>query len=177
MSTAWLGVARWPLDRQRVVGQHGPRVDAETKAKMGLFRGHVGMISSVAWSHDGTRIVSESDDDTVRVWGVAERIVCVYEQTCDLAALCQDPIRAPGWQVPRVGRLRSSQRKAIETSDRRALRVIFGHDICWEIGPPVAWVPARLDELATHPSGRLWAGVVDMSLYLICLEGDSKPFR
>ena len=38
-------------------------------------------------------------------------------------------------------------------------------------GEAVAWFPAALEHLATHPSGRIWAGSVDKHVYLIRLEG------
>ena len=38
-------------------------------------------------------------------------------------------------------------------------------------GQAVAWFPAALDIIATHPSGRVWAGGVGNHLYLIRLEG------
>jgi hypothetical protein len=39
-------------------------------------------------------------------------------------------------------------------------------------GDPVAWLPAALEHLTTHPSGRIWAGSVGDHLYLIQLEGE-----
>ena len=44
-------------------------------------------------------------------------------------------------------------------------------------GEAVAWFPAAMNPIATHPSGRIWAGSVGNHLYLIRLEGepDSKP--
>ena len=39
-------------------------------------------------------------------------------------------------------------------------------------GEAVAWFPAALDCITTHPSGRIWAGTVRNHLYLIRLEGD-----
>jgi hypothetical protein len=36
----------------------------------------------------------------------------------------------------------------------------------------VAWFPAQLENLATHPSGRIWAGSMGNHLYVIRLEGE-----
>ena len=38
-------------------------------------------------------------------------------------------------------------------------------------GQAVAWFPAALRYIATHRSGRVWAGPVETHLYLIRLEG------
>ena len=35
------------------------------------YRGHSSKVNAVAWSPDGTRIVSASDDRTVQVWDAA----------------------------------------------------------------------------------------------------------
>jgi hypothetical protein len=37
-------------------------------------------------------------------------------------------------------------------------------------GQYVAWFPVALRDIATHPSGRVWAGAVGNHLYLIRLE-------
>jgi len=42
--------------------------DKEWSAAQGSFQGHTDWVRSVAFSPDGTRIVSGSDDNTVRVW-------------------------------------------------------------------------------------------------------------
>jgi WD40 repeat protein len=36
------------------------------------LQGHTGPVGSVGWSPDGSRIVSGSDDDTVRVWNARD---------------------------------------------------------------------------------------------------------
>ena len=39
-------------------------------------------------------------------------------------------------------------------------------------GEAVAWYPAALESIITHPSGRVWAGSVASHLHLIRLEGE-----
>ena len=34
------------------------------------MKGHTGSVNSVGFNHDGTKIVSGSDDETIRVWNV-----------------------------------------------------------------------------------------------------------
>jgi len=40
-------------------------------------------------------------------------------------------------------------------------------------GDPIAWFPAAIEHITTHPSGRSWAGSAGNHVYLIELEG--KP--
>ena len=42
-------------------------------------------------------------------------------------------------------------------------------------GEAVVSFPAAMWRIATHPSGRIWAGVVSNHLYLIRLEGEPRP--
>ena len=45
--------------------------DAFTGAQLNVFNGHIRRVTSVAFSNDGTQIVSGSVDETVRVWDVS----------------------------------------------------------------------------------------------------------
>jgi len=38
-------------------------------------------------------------------------------------------------------------------------------------GEVVAWFPAGLERIATHPSGQAWAGTAGSHLHLFTLEG------
>lgn len=42
------------------------------------YQGHTGIVYSVAWSPDGTRLVSGADDNTVQVWNSAGSKLAVY---------------------------------------------------------------------------------------------------
>jgi WD40 repeat protein len=110
-------------------------------------------VSSVAFAPDGRRIVSGSDDQTVRVWD-AETGTCeeVIQGRGDVAAIARgatgNPWRAVSW--------------GLETRIEPAAG-----------GEAVAWFPAAYLDIATHPSGRLWAGwrLSPYQVYLIQLEG------
>ena len=41
-------------------------------------------------------------------------------------------------------------------------------------GQAIAWFPVALEHIATHPSGRVWAGSAGNRLYLIRLDGPEK---
>jgi WD40 repeat protein len=42
--------------------------DSHTREVVGTFRGHTGLVVSVAFGPDGPRLVSGSRDTTVKVW-------------------------------------------------------------------------------------------------------------
>ncbi|MGA8351711.1 MAG: hypothetical protein WB773_28235, partial [Isosphaeraceae bacterium] len=105
----------------------------------------------------GRRIVSGSDDGTVRVWDAATGdCLEVIPGFGDVAAIAA-PASAFPWRA---------MSRNLETVIEPA-----------SSGEAVAWFPVGLTHRATHPSGRIWAGSVGNHLYLIRLEGgpDSIP--
>jgi WD40 repeat protein len=131
--------------------------DAASGAELACLRGHDGRVESVAFDREGRRIVSGSYDHTVRVWdGATGDCLEVIPGFGDVAAIAA-PASAFPW-------------RAMSRNLETAIEPASG-------GEAVAWFPAALEHLATHPSGRIWAGTVRNHLYLIRLEGgpDSIP--
>jgi WD40 repeat protein len=149
-----LSVAFDPLGR-RIASGSGDRTvrvwDADSGRELACLRGHEGWVKSVRFNPDGCRIVSWSEDATVRVWDVE-------------SGACLEEIR---WR----GEITASDAGAVVSPWRAIQR---GQETVIERasdGQAVAWFPAALDGIATHPSGRVWAGSVRSRLYLIRLEG------
>ncbi len=46
--------------------------DSHTGKLVRTFRGHTGLVSSIAFSPDGRRLVSGSRDKTVKIWDVTD---------------------------------------------------------------------------------------------------------
>ena len=116
--------------------------------------GHEGGVSGVAFTRDGRRIVSQSWDNTVRLWdaetGAFLNLIRPQGETlADIAVTTAHTFRAIS---------RESQ-TVIETASS---------------GVEVAWFPAQMSRLVTHPSGRSWCGSVFNHLYFVRLEGNGS---
>jgi hypothetical protein len=116
------------------------------------LEGYQKEINGLAFSCDGARIVSSSNDDAVRVWDTSNwNCLLVIESRVDAATVA-------------AGQQWWAARTETET-------VILSPST--ETG--VAWLPAALESLVAH-SGCIWAGVVKRTLitetpfYVFCLE-------
>ena len=58
-----------------------PVFDLKTGKEIQRFRGHVGSIKAVAFSPDGQRLLSGSDDKSMRLWDVATGVQVQRFQT------------------------------------------------------------------------------------------------
>jgi hypothetical protein len=107
---------------------------------------------SVAFSPDGRHVVSSSWE-SVRIWDTE-------------AWACQQVIKGFGDASALASGAADFSWKTRALEDLETLIVPA------QGGKPVAWFPALLGDLATHPSGRAWVGAFVNHLYFIRLEGN-----
>jgi WD40 repeat protein len=145
-----------PDDKRLVSGSHDETVrvwDAFSGQPLLCLKGHTSLVLSVAFSPDGERLVSGSLDNTVRVWDAASgNCLLVRKGIRDVTALAAAAQLVP-WQIV-----------------NRELETVFE----MEAGLPIAWFPLPLVHVATHPSGRTWAGNAANHVALFTLEGQAK---
>ena len=133
--------------------------------------GHTNSVQSVAWSPDGPRALSGSDDNTVRLWEVESgRCLRVLEgHTAGVNSVAW----SPDGQCALSGAWDNTAR-LWEVESGRCLRVLEGHThIVWS----VAWSPdgqRALSGSADH-TARLWA--IESGRCLRVLEGHTDSVR
>jgi hypothetical protein len=94
---------------------------------------------TVAFDANGERIVSGSSDRMVRVWDAD-------------SGVCLEVILGADDVVAIAAGARAYPCRALQ----RGLETVIGRA---SDGQAVAWFPAPLHHVATHPSGRVWTGV------------------
>jgi WD40 repeat protein len=110
-------------------------------------------VDSVAFSPDGTCIVSGSTDWTVRLWDASSgQCLEVRQNRLDVG-----DVAAGASQFPWLGCTNALETRIESATD----------------GQAIAWLAWYLDDLTTHPSGRTWAGSFDNYLALFTLEGST----
>jgi WD40 repeat protein len=195
--TSWLYSVAFSPDGRRLVSgsrDHTLRVwDAETGAELACLRGHTDLVRSVSFSPDGRRVVSGSDDKTARVWDAetGAELACLrgHSRRVVIVVFSPDGHRIASGSSDRTARVWDAQTgdclevrsgssgvEAIAAESRSYPYRTRNYDLETVIetasnGDPIAWFPVDLLHIATHPSGRDWAGVVASHLYIIQLEG------
>jgi WD40 repeat protein len=130
--------------------------DAASGAELAVLRGHEGPVERVRYSHDGARIVSCSNDKTLRIWDVEHKeCLEVIKGYGEVAAIAGDNTH--------------------ESMDMRAI-ASAGETIVESAADkrPVARFPEELWLLANSVTSRSWAGAIANHVYIVGLERETE---
>src|ERR1700760_1538399 len=102
-----------------------------------ILRGHSSWVNSVAFSHDGRRVVSGSDDSTVRIWNVEtgseEKMLEGHSSLVYSVAFSHDGRRVVSGSVDKTVRIWNvetglEEKKMLEVYSSEANSVAFSHN-------------------------------------------------
>jgi WD40 repeat protein len=171
----------------------------EAGEELAVLIGHKSEVNYLAFSPDGNRIVSGSEDNTARVWSAetGRELACLtgHESGVNSVAFSPDGSRIASrskdrmvriWDVPKSCCLEviqgwvdpQSMPGGIQDVSFRtisgALETVIETADC---GVTVAWFPVGLD--VCQPADRLWVSIAshpctDNYIYLVTLEGQMK---
>ncbi|WP_244176933.1 WD40 repeat domain-containing protein [Streptomyces albus] len=150
--------------------QQALHVALNASRRYAVFRGHEEDINAVAWSPDGARLATASDDGTVRVWSTAESTGPVV-----LTRPGGDRVYAVAWS-PDGKRLACGSRDGTVTlwdaGTWAELGVLRGHDGAVD---GLAWAPdgARIATAGSDRTVRIWDAASRAELTV--LTGHERP--
>ncbi|KAF5329940.1 hypothetical protein D9611_010506 [Ephemerocybe angulata] len=117
-----------------------------------LLKGHIAGVRSVAFSRDGTKLVSGSNDNTVRVWdastGKVQRALAGHSDHCTSVAISEDG----SWIVS------GSDDKTVRIWDAttgKVQRVLAGHDKAIK-SVALSWDGSRICSAGDDNTVRVW---------------------
>jgi len=127
--------------------------DSNTGNLVHALTGHTKHVTAVAFSSNGKRLASKSDDGSIRIWALDDGS-CV-DQRMDVfdVVSAAEGLETHPWQI---------RRDALQTTIEDARN-----------GKQLGWLPLEAwSRLATHPSGRIWATSMGSRLAVFQLEDD-----